>query len=226
MLKARVGILCSQEDPDPRYRLIFLRAFSLTSDLGFKLTEHETALALSSTDMDFDELTDTNDYDVDGDGLANWMDTDDDNDTIPDWVDLDANGDGAFDSTDPYLEKKFSYGLESFSVQLKYQQVVVLGASDSWTKEFIFQAKAHPNTAVDSVRMMASADLFDGAQKIVMSADPDTPAGPTTWDKSLTDYGLSEDYIADDGIFGVHVELSGSTLINENETILFVVTSA
>ena len=59
--------------------------------------------------MDFDGLTDTNDYDVDGDGLANWMDTDDDQDGVADWIDLDANGDGAIDTGDPYLEKKYPY---------------------------------------------------------------------------------------------------------------------
>ena len=71
--------------------------FSLTSNLGFALTDDRSAFDLSSTDMDFDGLSDTNDYDVDGDGLANWMDTDDDQDGVADWIDLDANGDGAID---------------------------------------------------------------------------------------------------------------------------------
>jgi hypothetical protein len=198
--------------------------FSLRS--SFNLAEQDAVLALSSTDMDFDDLSDTADYDVDGDGLANWMDTDDDGDGVPDWVDLDANGDGTIDSSDPYLEKKFTYGLESFSVQLKYSQILGISQTfDTWEKDFIFQAKKHPTTEVDSVRMMGSTSLFNNAQKLVMTSDPTVAPVPTAWDKNLEDNGLSEDSIADDGIYGIHVRLSGSALISENETVFFDVTS-
>ena len=176
--------------------------------------------------MDFDGLTDTNDYDVDGDGLANWMDTDDDQDGVADWIDLDANGDGAIDTGDPYLEKKYPYGLESFSVQLQYKQILgAIPSQDSWEKRFIFQATKHPNTEVDSIRMMGPDDIFNNAQKLVMSADPQIAPVPSAWDNSLADDGLSEDSIAEDGIYGATVILSGTSQLVENQTVFFDVTS-
>ena len=73
--------------------------------------------------------------------------------------------------------------------------------------------------------MMGPDDIFNNAQKLVMSADPQIAPVPSAWDNSLADDGLSEDSIAEDGIYGATVILSGTSQLVENQTVFFDVTS-
>ena len=54
----------------------------------------------------------------------------------------------------------------------------------------MYEATKHPNTEVDSIRMMGPDDIFN-MLKLVMSADPQVLV-PSAWDNSLADDGLTK----------------------------------
>lgn len=177
-----------------------------------------SAALVGGIDTDADGLDNADDGDIDSDGLPNCFDSDDDGDSITDAFDTDANGDELADLAQNIGDQYFASILKFLTVQL----VQDVQGDGSLSSTLVLTSQLQDTAQARAIRVKGSATLFEGATALHYDATTGASSS-SSWDKTLSDDGKSEDGDANDGTFAARVQLVAGQVPKAKQVFLLEV---